>query len=55
MECEICQRRPDKDGIAIHRINEKGIPGIWRCEDHMEGRKVDKAVQDIIDTIREKK
>lgn len=35
IECEICKRRPDGDGITVYRINEKGVPGIWRCEDHL--------------------
>lgn len=32
MRCEICGKSPS-DGIALHRQNEKGVEGIWRCSD----------------------
>lgn len=33
MKCEVCERGPS-DGVTLHRQNEKGVKGIWRCEDH---------------------
>lgn len=35
MECEICHKTP-ADGITtLHRVNEKGVKGIWRCKRHL--------------------
>lgn len=31
MCCEIC-KRGIADGVNLHRHNEKGVPGIWRCD-----------------------
>lgn len=31
MNCEICHKEPQKDGIAIFRVNPLGEIGIWRC------------------------
>lgn len=31
MKCELCGRGPME--IALHRQNEKGVTGIWRCAD----------------------
>jgi hypothetical protein len=39
MRCEICGKTaplpPDGDGVTLWRVNEKGIPGVWRCELHL--------------------
>jgi hypothetical protein len=32
-KCEVCERS-FTDGITLIRQNEKGVPGIWRCEAH---------------------
>lgn len=35
MKCEVCGRSPGTDSsITLFRQNEKGVPGIWRCEEH---------------------
>lgn len=34
MKCEICNKGP-MDGVSIHRVNEYGVAGIWRCEQHL--------------------
>lgn len=31
MKCEICGRGIP-EGASLHRQNEKGVKGIWRCE-----------------------
>lgn len=33
--CDVCQGSP-REGIAVYRINEKGVPGIWRCKTHLD-------------------
>ena len=31
-ECQLCGANPAKDSkIALERVNEKGVPGIWHC------------------------
>lgn len=34
MKCGICKKEPPDVNI-LHRINKKGVPGIWRCENCM--------------------
>lgn len=34
MHCETCAKGPP-DGVDLYRINAKGVPGRWRCVDHM--------------------
>lgn len=34
MKCDICGKGP-LDGFTIFRVNEYGVPGIWRCREHM--------------------
>ena len=54
MKCEICQRTADQDGVILHRVNEKGVIGAWRCTDHLpEGFQVDPVVKEILDIIEE--
>lgn len=31
MRCEWCKRTPVE--VTLYRINEKGVPGIWRCQE----------------------
>jgi len=33
MICVFCHKGL-KDGYTLHRINEKGVPGIWACWEH---------------------
>ena len=35
IECCICKRGPQQ-GIAVFRINAKGVTGIWACEKHLK-------------------
>ncbi len=35
MECEVCHKHAS-DGTDLYRVNEKGVPGRWRCLEHME-------------------
>ena len=54
MECEICHRHPIRDAIALYRVNAKGQPGIWRCEEHLEpATYIDPIVQDITHIIED--
>lgn len=50
MQCEICNRSPQKHGISLHRQNEKGIIGVWRCT-ACNMKPVDPEVQHIIDIL----
>ncbi len=54
MKCEICNKTPIKDGIHLHRVNETGIIGVWRCSNCMtkeQKKEIDPIVQDIINII----
>ena len=33
MKCEICGRGM-VEGVNLHRQNEKGVNGVWRCDEH---------------------
>jgi len=39
--CEICGKGP-VDGVTMWRVNEKGVPGIWRCRAHLTIEQADK-------------
>lgn len=56
--CEICGRGP-ADGTTVYRANEKGVPGIWRCADHVNARAfdtmTDPAIQNIENALNPKK
>ena len=52
MICEICGANPAHDSTKIlYRINEKGVKGIWRCQEHLEGYLVDANLQVLTDII----
>ena len=40
MKCEWCGLGPH-DGITVFRVNEKGVPGIWRCEKDLDRKPPD--------------
>lgn len=50
MECEICKKSAQFDGVALFRQNEYGVIGIWRCRDHNE-KNIDKEVDEIVTSI----
>lgn len=35
MKCEVCHRSPPQDLVTLHRVNEFGVVGIWRCDAHL--------------------
>lgn len=35
MHCVFCKKGL-KEGLALHRINAKGQPGIWACTKHVK-------------------
>jgi hypothetical protein len=35
MKCVICDRGM-KEGVNLHRINAKGKPGVWVCDEHVK-------------------
>lgn len=56
MRCIFCHKGP-MDGVTIHRINEKGVEGIWACNKHIKQTDVTvdpivKKLTDIIDGTR---
>ena len=40
MKCEWCGLVP-QDGTTVFRVNEKGVPGIWRCEKDLDRKPPD--------------
>lgn len=56
MECEICKRNPIDDGVVLHRVNEKGVNGIWRCDTCLtpeQRASRDPVVDDIVKIIEQ--
>lgn len=55
MQCHICGKgpAPEHGGVTVYRQNEKGVPGIWACEQHRKAP-VDPETQDIVDIIEGK-
>jgi hypothetical protein len=53
MRCVICGKGiPDVP--ALHRINQKGVKGLWACDKHLsqtDGPPVDPEVLDIIKVL----
>ncbi len=35
MACEVCGKTAWRDGVIETRVNELGVEGIWRCEEHL--------------------
>ena len=33
MKCHICKRKASEYPIVLYRLNEKGVPGIFICND----------------------
>ena len=31
MKCQLCGKSIQEIGGYLHRVNEKGVPGIWEC------------------------
>ena len=52
MECYECKRGM-LDGVALFRMNEKGVEGIWACEDHAS-KDIPKDTLDLVHTIEGK-
>lgn len=56
MCCEVCNKTVAGDGVTLHRVNELGVKGIWRCKDCMTPEQVaaiDPVVADITKAIEE--
>lgn len=49
LRCEVCNKGL-ADGISLYRVNEKGVPAIWRCEEHLE-KEPDPEVKNIVDIL----
>jgi len=53
IECCICRKGPTH-GVTVHRINPKGVKGIWACEKHIrqtDAPPIDHDVKVICDLI----
>jgi len=48
LRCEICNI--DAFVKPLYRNNKKGVPGVWRCKDHL-GKKPKTGVKEIVDII----
>lgn len=56
MKCEICGKGPPQDDVALHRVNELGVTGIWRCHEHLTPEQratIDPVVADIVNIIQD--
>jgi len=56
MECCICHKGPlpEQGGVSIYRINAKGVPGIFACEEHLpqtDAAPLDPELKKITDLI----
>lgn len=52
MRCAVCERGP-MQGVSIFRMNAKGQPGLWACnehKDHFDGRIPDD-VKEIVNAL----
>lgn len=52
MKCEICKRGMES-GVNLHRQNEKGVKGVWRCDD-CNLLPLDPKIQDICKILNPK-
>lgn len=34
IQCEVCGKGME-EGATLYRVNETGVPGIWRCKPHL--------------------
>jgi hypothetical protein len=53
MKCCICNKGP-ADGVTIHRINAKGVLGVWACEKHLaqtDAPPIDPLVREICSAL----
>lgn len=53
MKCCICQKGLS-EGVTLHRVNEKGVAGIWACSKHYkqtDGKPIDPDVALIVKAI----
>ena len=48
-KCHVCGK-----ASPLFRQNEKGVPGIWACDEHNK-KPVDPLVKEIVDAVREVK
>lgn len=54
MKCVICQKGFPQVAV-LHRINAKGVSGLWACEKHLaqtDGPPVDLEVKKITDILK---
>lgn len=55
MKCEICNKSAADDGVALYRVNELGVKGVWRCTEHLtseQSKAIDPQVKEITETIQ---
>lgn len=56
MKCEICQKNVF-EAQSLHRVNEFGVKGIWRCEKCLTVQQkdgIDDTVKEIIEIFKVK-
>lgn len=54
LNCEVCKRGVEE--VSLHRVNEKGVPGIWRCQaclTHEQEAAQDPICRDIVNIIEQ--
>lgn len=57
MKCAICKKGP-MQGVAVFRINKKGVPGLWACRKHAsqtDAPPIDPDVDAIVCALKEGK
>lgn len=51
MKCEICHLSIE-EGVTLHRQNELGVDGVWRCSTHNQ-KPIDPEIKDIVEIIED--
>lgn len=54
--CAVCNRHVSEDRVVLHRVNEKGIPGIFVCEPCLTPEQraaLDPETKHLTDTLRQ--
>lgn len=56
MKCAVCDKGP-MQGVSIFRMNAKGQPGLWACnehKDHFDGR-IPEDVKEVVSVFENRK
>lgn len=56
MKCAVCERGPVQ-GVSLFRMNAKGQPGLWACNEHKDqfDARVDSDVLSLVKDLEPKR